>query len=110
MDWPLPSTRRRADLAFVGAKLAIFVDGCFWHACPLHGTWPKANAVWWREKILGNVARDRDTDAKLKAVAWKVLRFSEHEHPVHAAAVVAATVRTRCSAGSRDLRFGIAGV
>jgi DNA mismatch endonuclease (patch repair protein) len=89
VDWPLPGTRRRADLVFPRLKIAVMVDGCFWHGCPVHGTWPKANAAWWRAKILRNVARDRDTDAKLKATGWKVLRFWEHEDPASAARRVA---------------------
>jgi len=64
------------------------VDGCFWHACPVHATWPKANAAWWREKILGNVKRDRDTDARLTAAGWLVLRFWEHEETEEAAKAV----------------------
>jgi DNA mismatch endonuclease (patch repair protein) len=60
-------------------RLAIFVDGCFWHACPQHATWPKRNADWWREKILRNVARDRDTDERLAEMGWTVLRVWEHE-------------------------------
>ena len=93
VDWPLPGTRRRADLAFPRLRIAVMVDGCFWHSCPIHGTWPKANAPWWRKKILGNVARDWDTDAKLKAGGWKVLRFWEHDDPVRAARELAAVVR-----------------
>src|SRR5688500_5061194 len=65
VDTPLPGTRRRADVAFLHAKVAVFVDGCFWHGCPEHGTWPKANADWWRAKIEGNRRRDEDTDQKL---------------------------------------------
>jgi DNA mismatch endonuclease, patch repair protein len=85
VDWPLPGTRRRADLAFPRLKIAVMVDGCFWHGCAVHGTWPKANASWWRTKILANMARDRDTDIRLKAVGWKVLRFWEHDDPGWAA-------------------------
>ena len=66
-------------------KVAIFVDGCFWHGCPIHGTWPKANAEWWKTKILGNIARDRDTDKKLKALGWRVIRVWEHEDAKKAA-------------------------
>src|SRR4051812_20892560 len=58
VDWKVPGTRRRADLAFVSQKLAVFVDGCFWHSCPKHATWPKANANWWRHKLATNVRRD----------------------------------------------------
>lgn len=94
VDWPLPGTRRRADLAFTAVKLAVFVDGCFWHGCPLHSTWPKANAAWWREKLSANVARDRDTDEKIKALGWTVLRFWEHDDPGRAAEIVAGCLTT----------------
>jgi DNA mismatch endonuclease (patch repair protein) len=95
VDWRLPETRRRADLAFVKARVAVFVDGCFWHACPDHGTWPKANAVWWRAKILANVERDRDTDRRLRGAGWCVLRFWEHEPCETAAKRIARTLATR---------------
>jgi DNA mismatch endonuclease (patch repair protein) len=89
VDVPLPGTRRRADVAFLNAKLAVFVDGCFWHGCPLHGTWPKANARWWRTKIETNQQRDNDTDLKLRAAGWTVLRFWEHVDAMIAARRVA---------------------
>jgi DNA mismatch endonuclease, patch repair protein len=73
------------------------VDGCFWHGCPVHGTWPKTSRVWWRDKILGNVARDRDTDAKLKAGGWRVLRFWEHDDVNTAAKTIAKAVGNRQS-------------
>lgn len=94
-DWPLPGTRRRADLAFISAKVAVFVDGCFWHGCPQHASWPKANAGWWRAKLKGNVTRDRDTDTRLSATGWKVLRFWEHEECTAAARAIARVVRAR---------------
>lgn len=92
VDWPLRGTRRRADLAFVRSKVAVFVDGCFWHGCPEHGTWPKANAAWWRNKIEANVRRDRETDAQLKAAGWTVLRFWEHDQAQRAARIIRRTV------------------
>jgi DNA mismatch endonuclease, patch repair protein len=90
VDYPLPGLRRRADIAFPRTRLAVMVDGCFWHGCPEHGTWPKENAAWWREKIEGNIARDRDTDTKLDAAGWIVVRAWEHEDPAEVARRVAA--------------------
>lgn len=95
VDAVLPGTRRRADVAFLRAKVAVFVDGCFWHGCPAHGTWPKANAAWWREKIEGNRRRDHDTDRRLAAHGWQVFRFWEHENLKQSAARVAAAVSRR---------------
>ena len=94
IDWQVPGTRRRADVAFPSLKIAVMVDGCFWHACPMHATWPKSNAVWWREKILGNQKRDRDTDTRLEREGWRVLRFWEHEDPLSAAKRVQAVVKS----------------
>lgn len=77
---PLPGMpRRRADLLFIGACAAVFIDGCFWHACPVHATSPTNNSQWWAAKLATNVGRDRDTNARLAAVGWTALRFWEHE-------------------------------
>jgi DNA mismatch endonuclease (patch repair protein) len=95
VDITLPDTRRRADIAFLSTRIAVFVDGCFWHCCPIHGTWPKANGEWWRTKIIANVARDRDTDAGLKAGGWRVLRFWEHTDPVRAAGRIKKALASR---------------
>lgn len=95
VDWTLPGSRRRADLAFIAQRVAVFVDGCFWHGCPVHGTWPKANAAWWREKIEANIRRDRHTDDALTKAGWKVLRFWEHDDPAAAARRVERVVRAR---------------
>jgi len=86
----IPSIRRRADVVFTRAHLAVFVDGCFWHDCPCHGTHPKSNVRWWEDKLKANVARDRDTDARLAAAGWKVVRLWEHEDMVAAAANIRA--------------------
>ena len=85
VDAALPGMRRRADLLFTRAKVAVFVDGCFWHACPRHATWPKANAAWWRAKLEANRARDRHTDALLRASGWRVVRVYEHVSTAEAA-------------------------
>jgi DNA mismatch endonuclease (patch repair protein) len=82
---PLPGLRRRADLLFRGARVAVFVDGCYWHSCPEHGTKPKANAPWWSDKLAANVARDRETDQRLAAAGWLSIRVWEHEPPDTAA-------------------------
>jgi DNA mismatch endonuclease (patch repair protein) len=95
VDYALPGLRRRADVAFLRAKVAIFVDGCFWHGCPEHGTWPKANADWWRTKILANQQRDRDTDSMLRSSGWHVLRFWEHSDPENSARSVYEIVKGR---------------
>jgi len=95
VDYPLPGSRRRADIVFRRARLVVFVDGCFWHSCPEHGTWPKQNADWWRQKIETNQRRDRDTDQRLAATGWMVVRVWEHEDPLRAAERIIDTVHTQ---------------
>jgi DNA mismatch endonuclease Vsr len=91
--YPVPGNRRRTiDIAFTRAKVAVFVDGCFWHGCPEHGTRPKANEGWWITKLEANLARDKDTTALLEGQGWTVLRLWEHEEPREAAAKVIALV------------------
>lgn len=87
--------RRVADVAFGGLRVAVFVDGCFWHGCPKHATWPKQNAEFWRAKIVANQERDRDTNARLRADGWEVVRVWSHETPHDAALRVAKVVRRR---------------
>jgi len=89
---PVKGLNRRADVVFGPVKVAVFVDGCFWHTCPEHGSSPRSNSDWWAEKLRRNVARDRDTDTKLAAAGWIVLRIWEHEPPEFAADRVARTV------------------
>lgn len=88
----LKKPRRVADVAFPGLKIAVFVDGCFWHGCPEHATWPKQNAEFWRNKIETNRLRDADTDGRLEAIGWKVVRVWEHESPVTAAETISKLV------------------
>lgn len=88
----LKKPRRVADIAFPGRKIAIFVDGCFWHGCPEHATWPKQNSDFWRQKIETNRTRDADTNERLRNIGWTVLRFWEHVPPTEAADSVVQTV------------------
>lgn len=74
--------RARGDIVWRGLQLVVFIDGCYWHGCPVHATSPKANAEWWRAKLDANVDRDRRTDKVLHECGWTVLRFWEHENPV----------------------------
>ncbi|MFD7456117.1 MULTISPECIES: very short patch repair endonuclease [unclassified Streptomyces] len=92
---PLKGVRREADILFGPAKVAVFVDGCFWHGCPQHATWPKANADFWRTKIEGNRRRDRDTDERLASAGWLAVRVWEHEDPLQAAARVRGVIEAR---------------
>jgi len=85
---PLPELRRTADIVFSRARVAVFVDGCFWHGCPEHGTAPKTNADWWAAKLARNAERDTETDALLADAGWSVVRVWEHEEPEAAAARV----------------------
>jgi len=82
---PIKEFNRKADIVFRAIKIAVFVDGCFWHGCPIHGTQAKANAEFWRNKIKQNQLRDLDTNEKLKKAGWKVVRVWEHENPEKAA-------------------------
>lgn len=90
---PIGGVRRRADIVFIRRRVAVFIDGCFWHGCPEHGTWPKHNADWWREKIETNIRRDRDTDSRLGHAGWTVVRIWEHEDPIDAANRVEVALR-----------------
>lgn len=92
----------RPDIGFTRARLAVFVDGCFWHRCPQHGGLPKSNDAWWFSKLERNVQRDREQDAALSALGWLVVRVWEHEEVTAAADKVVAAYRSRLpSASSR---------
>jgi DNA mismatch endonuclease, patch repair protein len=90
--------RVRPDIAFTARRVAVFVDGCFWHACPDHGTKPANNTWYWEPKLRRNVERDRAADAALAAAGWDVVRVWEHETLDEAVtAVIAALTRSQQS-------------
>lgn len=94
--WRIPGMpRRTVDIAFSRAKVAVFVDGCFWHSCPIHGTSPAANGAWWATKLAANQARDAATDAHFAALGWQVIRIWEHEDASEAAGRIARLVGDR---------------
>ncbi|MER8044293.1 very short patch repair endonuclease [Streptomyces sp. NPDC094032] len=92
---PLPELRRTADIIFRPVRLAVFIDGCYWHGCPEHYVSPKTNPGYWSEKVHRNMTRDRDTNARLEEAGWTVLRFWEHEPSEECAAAIAAEVEKR---------------
>ncbi|MGI8875780.1 MAG: very short patch repair endonuclease [Egibacteraceae bacterium] len=98
---PLPDRRRRADIVFPRQRVAVYVDGCFWHGCPEHGLVPRAHRDYWLEKIGRNRERDAETDAALREAGWMVVRVWEHEESTVAAARVAEVVN---SCGARDAK------
>lgn len=89
---PLPGLRRTADIVFRPAKLAVFIDGCYWHGCPEHYVPPKTNPGYWSDKVARNMARDKDTDEQLRTAGWTVLRFWEHDPAEECAVKIAAAV------------------
>jgi DNA mismatch endonuclease (patch repair protein) len=96
VDYPirLPSRVVRPDIVFVRARMAIFVDGCFWHGCPIHGTQPRHNSNYWLPKLARNRQRDLQTQTALQNEGWRVLRFWEHEEAQAAAAIVIGAIRS----------------
>lgn len=94
---PIAGMRSRADIVFPRARVAVYVDGCFWHGCPEHGTWPKSNEAWWREKLKANERRDRACDESLADAGWVSCRVWAHEEPEQAANRIAEFVRARAT-------------
>jgi DNA mismatch endonuclease (patch repair protein) len=92
---PVRSVRRSADLVFTRARVAVFLDGCFWHGCPEHFQMPATNPDYWELKIAANAARDAETDRLLVAEGWTVLRFWEHTVAVEVATRIEDVVRDR---------------
>jgi DNA mismatch endonuclease (patch repair protein) len=108
---PVPGWRRRTiDVAFPGVRVAVFVDGCFWHGCPEHGETPASNREWWRRKLDGNRRRDAETSEHLASLGWEVLRFWCHEDVAVMAEAVAARVDARrASVADRGRRYRVHG-
>ena len=96
-----PDCRCRADVVFPTERIAVFVDGCFWHRCPDHGVQPDDEPVYWRAKLDRNVARDRENDEASTAAGWEVVRVWEHETPQLAAERIA-----RLVSDSDDISLG----
>lgn len=93
VNYPVPDNRRRTiDVAFTAVKVAVFVDGCFWHGCSEHGVRPQTNSTWWATKIDANRARDADTTAHLEEAGWEVIRLWEHDDPARVATLVSDVV------------------
>jgi DNA mismatch endonuclease (patch repair protein) len=92
---PVAALRTRADVVFTKARVAVFVDGCFWHSCPEHGSIPQTNRDWWITKLATNVARDRRASEQLREAGWVVLRCWEHDDMTRVAKKVISVVRAR---------------
>ena len=92
---PEPSLPCRGDIVFTRSKIVIFIDGCFWHGCPVHATNPKSNSAWWREKLTQNAARDQRNTAALRDMGWRVLRFWEHEDPEDISTHIVAVLKSQ---------------
>ena len=95
---PLPGVRRTADLVFTRARVAVFLDGCFWHGCPEHHTIAATNSEFWAEKVATNCRRDADTDERLENAGWLSVRVWEHEDAQAAAIKIRDVVASRRAA------------
>jgi DNA mismatch endonuclease, patch repair protein len=99
---PVADVRSRADLVFGPARVAVYVDGCFWHSCPEHATTPRSNAEFWEQKLERNRERDDETNRLLQERGWEVLRIWEHEDSAEAADRVSKTVKARLKAAAAE--------
>lgn len=86
------SVNVRPDIVFTRQRVAVFVDGCFWHCCPVHGNRPRSNSQYWEAKLARNRSRDAAVNAALRAEGWDVLRVWEHESSEDAAEAICAVV------------------
>lgn len=95
-DYPVKTRLRvvRVDVVFPKARVAVFVDGCYWHSCPEHGVSPRANSSYWGPKLARNVERDREVDAALVDEGWRVIRVWEHEEASQVALRVSEALRS----------------
>jgi DNA mismatch endonuclease (patch repair protein) len=89
----IQGTRITPDVVFPTEKIAVYVDGCFWHSCPQHATQPVHNREWWQEKLHANYERDKRHTEELQRQGWAVMRFWEHQDPDECAATVDNQVR-----------------
>lgn len=94
-------TRVRPDIVFTRRRVAVFVDGCYWHGCPVHASTPMVNREYWEPKLAANVSRDRRVDDALRDSGWSVIRAWEHESPVDVADRVVTRIRAEGSAAGQ---------
>ena len=97
---PLPELRRTADIVFRAKRIAVFIDGCYWHGCPEHYVASKSNRGYWKAKIEANVARDAETNDVLSEAGWTVLRYWSHDHPAKTAGSISKSVRSASHGGT----------
>lgn len=101
-----PGFPGRPDIAFTRAKIAVFIDGCFWHGCPIHGTLPKNNREWWEKKLQGNKDRDHRKDLELQEVGWLPLHYWEHDDLEEIADEIEEVWRERRGRKGNPAKFG----
>lgn len=105
---PTKGVRTKADIVFARRRVAIFIDGCFWHCCPVHGSLPRHNRLWWKAKLAANHVRDQNATTLLQSMGWTVLRFWAHESVASVvdavrSAVEAPGVKSTAFRGTTDL-------
>jgi DNA mismatch endonuclease (patch repair protein) len=102
---PVRTVARTADIVFPRSKVAVFVDGCYWHCCPIHGTRPRTNADFWSAKLDRNANRDLETNQALIDAGWTVVRIWEHDDPDAAASLVRSVISHRTTANAAVVRL-----
>ncbi len=105
VNYPVPGSRRRTmDIAFPRRRIAVFIDGCYWHGCPLHFRSPQTNTEFWLHKISRNRDRDSDTNSRLREAGWVVMRFWEHQESDQAARAIFAAVMNHAEMALEETR------